>query len=203
MIHPASAGGHKIKSRIYPSVLVSAILERKGTSGTLFLLLSGGSLEFSISLKNFVDLLTQELKLWKIRNKLIWLCWRLKKIASQYQKEADKCSSGMETCEEAREKGREENIVVGASYLFHVWVAQRPPGYAFVDFDDSRDADDAIRELDVTDNYKQENITTFPLKSLYCLIIRTISFYSSSQNKVADPQAIKIKVFQQENYLSN
>ncbi|KAE8709295.1 cellulose synthase-like protein H1-like isoform X1 [Hibiscus syriacus] len=27
-----------------------------------------------------------------------------KKIASQYQKEADKCSSGMETCEEAREK---------------------------------------------------------------------------------------------------
>ncbi|KAM0981000.1 hypothetical protein ACFX15_013670 [Malus domestica] len=54
----------------------------------------------------------------------------------------------METCEEAREKGREENIVVGASYLFHVWVAQRPPGYAFVDFDDSRDADDAIRELD-------------------------------------------------------
>jgi len=27
-----------------------------------------------------------------------------KKIASQYQKEADKCNSGMETCEEAREK---------------------------------------------------------------------------------------------------
>ncbi|KAM1096620.1 hypothetical protein TB1_013405 [Malus domestica] len=82
MIHPASAGGHKIKSQIYPSVRVSAILERKGTGGTLFLLLSGGSLEFSISLKNFVDHLTQELKLWKIRNKLIWLCWRLKKIAS-------------------------------------------------------------------------------------------------------------------------
>ncbi|XP_070668231.1 serine/arginine-rich splicing factor RSZ23-like isoform X2 [Malus domestica] len=107
----------------------------------------------------------------------------------------------METCEEAREKGRDENIVVGASYLFRMWVAQRPPGYAFVDFDDSRDADDAIRELDVIDNYKQENITTvnarkarafrcvlqFPLKSLYCLIIRTVSFYSSSRNKVADP----------------
>ncbi|XP_027338219.1 uncharacterized protein LOC113852176 [Abrus precatorius] len=27
-----------------------------------------------------------------------------KKIASQYQKEADKCNSGMETCEEARER---------------------------------------------------------------------------------------------------
>ncbi|CAL8996639.1 unnamed protein product [Prunus brigantina] len=29
-----------------------------------------------------------------------------------------------------------------------VWVARRPPGYAFVDFDDSRDAEDAIREID-------------------------------------------------------
>ena len=27
-----------------------------------------------------------------------------KKLASQYQKEADKCNSGMETCEEARER---------------------------------------------------------------------------------------------------
>ena len=30
-----------------------------------------------------------------------------KKLASQYQKEADKCSSGMDTCEEAREKSAE------------------------------------------------------------------------------------------------
>ncbi|XP_057537539.1 uncharacterized protein LOC130815175 [Amaranthus tricolor] len=30
-----------------------------------------------------------------------------KKIASQYQKEADKCNSGMETCEEARERAEE------------------------------------------------------------------------------------------------
>ncbi|KAM2609908.1 hypothetical protein TB1_038065 [Malus domestica] len=34
----------------------------------------------------------------------------------------------------------------------------------------------------------------FPLRSLYCLIIRTVSFCSSSRNKVADPQAIKVKV---------
>ncbi|KAB2096761.1 hypothetical protein ERO13_A01G124800v2 [Gossypium hirsutum] len=30
-----------------------------------------------------------------------------KKLASQYQKEADKCNSGMETCEEVREKAEE------------------------------------------------------------------------------------------------
>ncbi|KAI7755552.1 hypothetical protein M8C21_014093, partial [Ambrosia artemisiifolia] len=29
-----------------------------------------------------------------------------------------------------------------------VWVARRLPGYGFVDFDDSNDAQDAIRELD-------------------------------------------------------
>ncbi|XP_020264470.1 serine/arginine-rich splicing factor RSZ21-like isoform X2 [Asparagus officinalis] len=29
-----------------------------------------------------------------------------------------------------------------------VWVARRPPGYAFVEFDDRRDALDAIHELD-------------------------------------------------------
>jgi hypothetical protein len=29
-----------------------------------------------------------------------------------------------------------------------VWVARRPPGYAFIDFDDRRDAQDAIRDLD-------------------------------------------------------
>lgn len=29
-----------------------------------------------------------------------------------------------------------------------VWVARRPPGYAFLDFEDPRDARDAIRDLD-------------------------------------------------------
>lgn len=32
--------------------------------------------------------------------------------------------------------------------LCSVWVARRPPGYAFIDFDDKRDAQDAIHELD-------------------------------------------------------
>ena len=29
-----------------------------------------------------------------------------------------------------------------------VWVARNPPGFAFVEFKDPRDADDAIRDLD-------------------------------------------------------
>ncbi|KAB2629538.1 serine/arginine-rich splicing factor RSZ22A-like [Pyrus ussuriensis x Pyrus communis] len=37
-----------------------------------------------------------------------------------------------------------------------VWVARRPPGYAFVDFDDSRDAEDAIREIDGKNNWRVE-----------------------------------------------
>ncbi|KAM7119993.1 serine/arginine-rich splicing factor 3-like [Molossus nigricans] len=32
--------------------------------------------------------------------------------------------------------------------LRSVWVARNPPGFAFVEFEDSRDAADAVRELD-------------------------------------------------------
>ncbi|XP_022857139.1 serine/arginine-rich splicing factor RSZ22A-like isoform X2 [Olea europaea var. sylvestris] len=37
-----------------------------------------------------------------------------------------------------------------------VWVARRPPGYAFIDFDDRRDAQDAIRELDGENGWRVE-----------------------------------------------
>ncbi|XP_019176407.1 PREDICTED: serine/arginine-rich splicing factor RSZ22A-like isoform X2 [Ipomoea nil] len=37
-----------------------------------------------------------------------------------------------------------------------IWVARRPPGYAFIDFDDRRDAQDAIRELDGKNGWKIE-----------------------------------------------
>jgi len=59
--------------------------------------------------KSFMDLLHEELKQKeaeaerKQRHADILLL-ESKKIASQYQKEADKCNSGMETCEEARER---------------------------------------------------------------------------------------------------
>jgi RNA recognition motif-containing protein len=31
-----------------------------------------------------------------------------------------------------------------------IWVARHPPGFAFVEFDDPRDAEDAVRALDGT-----------------------------------------------------
>lgn len=37
-----------------------------------------------------------------------------------------------------------------------VWVARRPPGYAFIDFDDRRDAEDAIREIDGRNGWRVE-----------------------------------------------
>ncbi|KAE9591478.1 hypothetical protein Lal_00038909 [Lupinus albus] len=59
--------------------------------------------------KNFIDLLAEEVRQKeseaeeKQRIADIKLL-EAKKIASQYQKEADKCNSGMETCEEAWER---------------------------------------------------------------------------------------------------
>lgn len=32
--------------------------------------------------------------------------------------------------------------------LRNVWVARNPPGFAFIEFEDPRDADDAVRDLD-------------------------------------------------------
>nr|XP_043631651.1 serine/arginine-rich splicing factor RSZ21-like [Erigeron canadensis] len=40
--------------------------------------------------------------------------------------------------------------------LKNVWVARRPPGYAFVEFDDRRDALDAIRALDGKNGWRVE-----------------------------------------------
>ncbi|KAJ8641155.1 hypothetical protein MRB53_017849 [Persea americana] len=40
--------------------------------------------------------------------------------------------------------------------LRSIWVARKPPGYAFIDFDDRRDALDTIRELDGKNGWRVE-----------------------------------------------
>lgn len=59
--------------------------------------------------KNYAELLTEELNLREAESlekhkRADMGLLEAKKVTSSYQKEADKCNSGMETCEEAREK---------------------------------------------------------------------------------------------------
>ncbi|XP_061356481.1 uncharacterized protein LOC133300917 [Gastrolobium bilobum] len=74
--------------------------------------------------KNFAELLSEELKLrenqaLENQQRADMALLEAKKIASQYQKEADKCNSGMETCEEAREKA--ELTLVAQKKLTALW----------------------------------------------------------------------------------
>jgi len=45
-------------------------------------------------------------------------------------------------------KSELENVFGYYGSLKNVWVARNPPGFAFVEFDDTRDAEDAVRALD-------------------------------------------------------
>lgn len=38
-------------------------------------------------------------------------------------------------------------VLKADNFIDSVWVARKPPGYAFIDFDDKRDAMDAIKSL--------------------------------------------------------
>ncbi|RWR96113.1 hypothetical protein CKAN_02547900 [Cinnamomum micranthum f. kanehirae] len=74
--------------------------------------------------KNFTDLLSEELKLREAealesQRRADMSLLEAKKMASQYQKEADKCNSGMETCEEAREKA--EAALQAQKRLSEMW----------------------------------------------------------------------------------
>ncbi|XP_030539608.1 uncharacterized protein LOC115747546 [Rhodamnia argentea] len=74
--------------------------------------------------KNFAELLSEELKLRETealesQQRADMALLEAKKLTSQYQKEADKCNSGMETCEEAREKA--EAAFVAQKKLTAMW----------------------------------------------------------------------------------
>ncbi|XP_010556992.1 PREDICTED: uncharacterized protein LOC104826142 isoform X2 [Tarenaya hassleriana] len=74
--------------------------------------------------KNAAELLTEELKLREAESmekqrRADMALLEAKKIMSSYQKEADKCNSGMETCEEAREKAGQ--ALVEQKKLTAIW----------------------------------------------------------------------------------
>ena len=46
------------------------------------------------------------------------------------------------------EKGELEKAFSRFGYLKSVWVARNPPGFAFIEFEDPRDAKDAVKDLD-------------------------------------------------------
>jgi len=74
--------------------------------------------------KQFVDLLSEELKLQEsvteanTRHMNITLA-EARRVASQYQREADKCIAATETCEQARE--RAEAILIKERKITAVW----------------------------------------------------------------------------------
>lgn len=74
--------------------------------------------------KNYAELLTEELKQREAASmekhkRVDTGLLEAKKITSSFQKEADKCNSGMETCEEAREKS--EKALVEQKKLTSMW----------------------------------------------------------------------------------
>ncbi|GMY36820.1 drim domain-containing protein [Fagus crenata] len=74
--------------------------------------------------QGFIDLLSEELKLKEAeaqenQRRADMALLEAKKKSSQYQKEADKCNSGMDTCEEAREKA--ESALEAQKNLTAMW----------------------------------------------------------------------------------
>ncbi|XP_011625712.1 uncharacterized protein LOC18440647 isoform X1 [Amborella trichopoda] len=74
--------------------------------------------------KSFTDLLAEELKLQELvasenKRHADAALLEAKKVSSQYQKEADKCNAGMETCEGAREKA--EAALIAERKLSALW----------------------------------------------------------------------------------
>lgn len=74
--------------------------------------------------KNYTDLLSEELRLQQTvaeenREHSVTSLLDAKRLASQYQKEAEKCNAGMETCEGARE--RAEASFIAEKKLSVLW----------------------------------------------------------------------------------
>lgn len=59
-----------------------------------------------------------------------------------------KCKVYVGNLDQRATKHQIEDIFSKYGPLKNVWVARNPPGFAFVEFEDSRDAEDAVRNLD-------------------------------------------------------
>lgn len=59
-----------------------------------------------------------------------------------------KCKVYVGNLDQRATKHQIEDIFSKYGPLRNVWVARNPPGFAFVEFEDNRDAEDAVRNLD-------------------------------------------------------
>lgn len=59
-----------------------------------------------------------------------------------------KCKVYVGNLDQRATKHQIEDIFSKYGPLRNVWVARNPPGFAFVEYEDSRDAEDAVRNLD-------------------------------------------------------
>lgn len=78
-------------------------------------------------------------------------------------------------------KGELERAFSYYGPLRSVWVARNPPGFAFVEYEDARDAEDAVKGMDGKWVYLSSTCLHFPW--CYCCTFNTLTSSGSS-----DPQ---------------
>lgn len=71
-----------------------------------------------------------------------------KKMSSRYREWDLQCKVYVGNLGSSASKHEIENAFGKYGQLRNVWVARNPPGFAFVEFEDRRDAEDAVRALD-------------------------------------------------------
>lgn len=79
----------------------------------------------------------------------ISLCLQLNiNMSSRYREWDLQCKVYVGNLGSSASKHEIENAFGKYGQLRNVWVARNPPGFAFVEFEDRRDAEDAVRALD-------------------------------------------------------